>query len=79
MDGIVSLVGAGFNEHEVIHEWPYDKFELLRKAVQRRDLERRQDFAIDVASAVAGVLGGKGKNPLNSHIDSIKEFIEDEL
>ena len=76
-DGVVALVSAGFDEDKVLHEWPYDKFELFRKAALRRDIEHRKDFTIDVATAVGGVLGGK--NAVTGHLKNLDEFIEDEL
>jgi hypothetical protein len=78
VDGVVALVGAGFEEREVLYEWPYDKFELFVRAVARRRLKERVDFSHDVALAIAHVLGGKDK-PLEKFRESTEKHIEEEL
>lgn len=70
VDGIVTLVAAGFDGDTVLHEWPYDRFRLFSKAARRRELENRKDFVMDVAAAVSGILTGKG---LKEHIKGIDE------
>lgn len=76
VDGVVTLVGAGFSEYEVLHEWPYDKFELFRKGAGRKELRDRQAFVTDVANAIGGVFGGKG---LSKYIENMQEVIDSDL
>jgi len=78
VDGIVDLVGAGFDEDEVIRKWPYDKFTLFSKAVRRQKLRDRLDFVQDVSHAIGGVIGGeKGKeNPLTTYFRQLRGDIE---
>lgn len=73
-DGLLLLVGAGFNEHEILHEWPYDRFQLLKRAARRRELEQRRAFIEDVALAVSGVMGNKGFRQAVQDIDERIEY-----
>ena len=75
-DGVVLLAGAGFDYNEVLYRWPYDRFELFKKAAKRRELEQRMAFVADVASAVSGMMGGKG---LPKYIEDIKDVLEYDL
>lgn len=75
-EGILLLVGVGFDADEVLYEWPFDKFELFKRAAKRKELESRRAFVEDVASAVGGVLGGKG---LNSYLRELKDVVDYDL
>lgn len=79
MDGVVLLVSEGFSEHEVVFEWPYDKFYMYCKSIDRVKLRNRVDFSSDVAHSIAGLFGtGKGKdNPLTEHVGLLNSRIED--
>jgi hypothetical protein len=75
-ESVVLLVSQGFDANEILHEWPYDKFELLKKAARRRELTDRKSFVEDVASAVAGVMGGKG---LDKYLTDLKDVVDYDL
>lgn len=75
VDGILLLVSAGFNEQQVVFEWPYDKFTMFVKAAERQKLKDRVDFTVDIAQTMVGVLGGKGTS-VKEHVDNLTESIE---
>jgi len=80
VDGVVKLVGAGFGEHEVLMVWSFAKFRMMVRAVHRNEYYRRQDFVVDVAMGIAGILGGgKNKSPLNEHIKQLALHIREYL
>lgn len=75
-DAVVMLAGVGFSERDVLYEWPYDKFQLFKKAAKRKELETRQEFIADVTSAIGGALGGKGLTKL---LDEMKDVVDYDL
>lgn len=79
LDGVVDLVGAGFEEHEVLRVWSYAKYRIMVKAVRRSLINRRIDFAHDVAYGISGILGGgkSKKSPLEEHVKSLESIIRE--
>ena len=80
VDGILALVSCGFDERVVLYEWPHDKFQMFVRAADRRRLKDRVDFSIDIAQTISGVFSeggnGKGKTPLEEHIETLRIALE---
>jgi hypothetical protein len=73
----VALTSVGFDEHEVLNVWPYDKFELYRKAVERRRIRDRIDFYVDVSQAVSRTFSSKSK-ALQEYVEDLNEQLREE-